>query len=195
MSVYNKTNLLDLIADLKNINQEIQIISTGGTKKMLEQHKIPVTSVEEITEYPSILGGRVKTLHPKIFGGILNRSENNIDQKELMKFNILNIDMVIVDLYPFEETLKQTDKEEEIIEKIDIGGVSLIRAAAKNYKDILVIPGIEEFPRAMRLINEKNGYTDLKDRLLLAQKSFTKTEPAARPPWADRPTASLAIST
>ena len=175
ISVYDKTNLLDLINNLKKTNKKVQIISTGGTKKILEEHKINVTSVEEITEYPSILGGRVKTLHPKIFGGILNRSKNTIDKKELIKYNILNIDMVIVDLYPFEETLKTTDKEEEIIEKIDIGGVSLIRAAAKNYKDILVIPGTEEFPKAIKLINAKNGCSDLNDRLLFAQKSFYKT--------------------
>ena len=175
MSVYEKTYLLDLIKSLKNINNEVQIISTGGTRKILKEHDIPVTSVEEITEYPSILGGRVKTLHPKIFGGILNRSENPIDKEELIKFNILNIDMVIVDLYPFQDTLKKTDKEEEIIEKIDIGGVSLIRAAAKNYKDILVIPGVEEFPKAINLINKKNGFSDLDDRLLFAQKSFNKT--------------------
>ena len=175
VSVYDKTNLLDLITQLKKCNNKVQIISTGGTKKILEEHKITVTSVEEITEYPSILGGRVKTLHPKIFGGILNRSEETTDKKELSKFNILSIDMVIVDLYPFEETLKRTDKEEEIIEKIDIGGVSLIRAAAKNYKDILIIPGVEEFPSAIKLINEKNGCSDLDDRLLFAQKSFRKT--------------------
>ena len=175
MSVYEKTYLLDLIKSLKNINNEVQIISTGGTKKILEDNNIPVTSVEEITEYPSILGGRVKTLHPKIFGGILNRSGNPSDKEELIKFNILNIDMVIVDLYPFQETLKTTKKEEEIIEKIDIGGVSLIRAAAKNYKDVLVIPGVEEFTKAINLINKKNGFSDLDDRLLFAQKSFNKT--------------------
>ena len=135
ISVYNKSEILPIAKLFKKLN--ITIISTGGTQKFLEKHNIPINSVEDITAYPSILGGRVKTLHPKVFGGILSRSDNKSDQMDLDKFNIKAIDMVIVDLYPFQATLMNTQNHKEIIEKIDIGGVSLIRAAAKNYIETL----------------------------------------------------------
>ena len=175
VSVYNKNELLPLINMLFQYNPNLEIVSTGGTQKFLEDHNLPVTAVEEITNYPSILGGRVKTLHPKIFGGILNRSDNNNDHLDLQKFNIPNIDVVVVDLYPFQETLKNTSNHTDIIEKIDIGGVSLIRSAAKNYNDSLVVPAISEFDAIMELIKKTNGYTSLNDRLIFAQKAFKTT--------------------
>ena len=133
VSVFNKEGIDDLCTKLHQNN--VQIISTGGTKKYIEKLDIPVTSVESLTDYPSILGGRVKTLHPKVFGAILSRKENSSDIDDIKKHNISEIDMVIVDLYPFQETVESGKKEQEIIEKIDIGGVSLIRAAAKNFSD------------------------------------------------------------
>ena len=132
ISVFDKVGI-DKIASKLNENK-IQIISTGGTQKYIESLKIPVTGVESLTEYPSILGGRVKTLHPKIFGGILYRDDNRKDLEETNKYDLPKIDLVIVDLYPFEETVKSTDDESEIIEKIDIGGPTLVRSAAKNFK-------------------------------------------------------------
>ena len=136
ISVFNKDGIEEIATKLHN--QNIKIISTGGTKSFIENLGIPVTSVESITDYPSILGGRVKTLHPKIFGGILYRDKQD-DLDEVKRFSIPKIDLVIVDLYPFEDTVKSTNDESEIIEKIDIGGVSLIRAAGKNYKKTLVV--------------------------------------------------------
>tara|TARA_Y100000994_G_C15686061_1_gene439748 strand:- start:17 stop:1540 length:1524 start_codon:yes stop_codon:yes gene_type:complete len=173
ISVYNKstisalTNLLDLY--------NIEIISTGGTKKELEKNGIKVTSVESLTEYPSILGGRVKTLHPKIFGGILKRADNTQDDDDLKKLKIEQIDMVIVDLYPFQETVEAGKNHKEIIEKIDIGGVSLIRAAAKNYNNVLIIPSLIDLHSAIDLIISKNGCTEINDRLIFAKKAFNRT--------------------
>ena len=128
ISVFNKEGVDKLCQDLNK--NDIEIVSTGGTKKYIEKLKIPVTSVESLTNYPSILGGRVKTLHPKVFGGILSRSEEAIDNVDIKQYNLPKIDMVVVDLYPFKETVKSSNDENEIIEKIDIGGVSLIRAGA-----------------------------------------------------------------
>ena len=173
ISVYNKSGILPIASLLDEMG--ITIISTGGTQKFLEKHNIPISPVEKITEYPSILGGRVKTLHPKIFGGILGRSNNQSDQLDLNKFNISSIDMIIIDLYPFQETLINTPNHAEIIEKIDIGGVSLIRAAAKNYQDVFVISCLEDINLAIQLIKEKKGKTTIKDRLLFAQKAFVTT--------------------
>jgi phosphoribosylaminoimidazolecarboxamide formyltransferase/IMP cyclohydrolase len=151
ISVYDKQNLEDI---LKKLNQlSVRFISTGGTKSFIEEKGFKVTSVEDITGYPSILGGRVKTLHPKIFGGILNRSENEEDKKQVESYDITGIDLVIVDLYPFEETVKSGADEQEIIEKIDIGGISLIRAAAKNYNDVIIIPSREQYPALLELLN------------------------------------------
>ena len=131
---------------------DVKIYSTGGTFNFITDLGIPAEKVEDLTSYPSILGGRVKTLHPSVFGGILARRENNDDLEQLSKYKIPEIDLVIVDLYPFEETLKSTDNEEEIIEKIDIGGISLIRAAAKNYNDVLVVSGREQYPDLRSLL-------------------------------------------
>ena len=174
ISAYEKSSLKNLIKTFDKY--QIEIISTGGTKNALEKMGANVKSVESITEYPSILGGRVKTLHPKIFGGILNRPDVKLDQEDLSKFDILDIDMVIIDLYPFQDTVKKHATEDDIIEKIDIGGVSLIRAAAKNYKNVLIIPSIEYYEIANKLIIEKNGFCDLNDRLLFAQRAFSITQ-------------------
>ena len=135
----------------------MKLYSTGGTFSFINELGIPAEKVEDLTTYPSILGGRVKTLHPSVFGGILARRENNDDLEQLTKYKIPEIDLVIVDLYPFEETLKSTDAEEEIIEKIDIGGISLIRAAAKNYNDVLIVSGREQYPELLTLLSSKKG--------------------------------------
>ena len=134
ISVYHKDNLDVIVRKLQQL--QVKIYSTGGTKNFIEELGVPVTAVESLTDYPSIFGGRVKTLHPKVFGGILYRRNEADDRDEAAKYNIPDIDLVIVDLYPFEETLAAGASEEQIIEKIDIGGISLIRAAAKNYKDV-----------------------------------------------------------
>ena len=139
---------------------DIKIFSTGGTFSFINELGIPAEKVEDLTTYPSILGGRVKTLHPSVFGGILARREMAEDLEQLEKYRIPQIDLVIVDLYPFEETLKTVTDNEAIIEKIDIGGISLIRAAAKNYNDVLIISGREQYPGLLALLNERKGYTD-----------------------------------
>ena len=143
ISVFNKDGLDEIIKLLHK--HKVKIISTGGTAEFVRKLKIPVTEVETITNYPSVFGGRVKTLQPQIFGGILNRRDNVDDQKEKTKHKIEDIDLVIVDLYPFEETLASSGSAEEIIEKIDIGGESLIRAAAKNFNDVVVIPSNHQY--------------------------------------------------
>ncbi len=173
ISVYDKSYLSHLVSTFKKY--EVEIISTGGTKKAIENLGANVTSVESITKYPSILGGRVKTLHPNIFGGILNRADIQSDQKDMDQFNIHTIDMVIVDLYPFQEAVEQNADNSEIIEKIDIGGVSLIRAAAKNYKDILIVPSTEHFDLANNLMISNHCCTNIKQRLSFAQKAFNVT--------------------
>ncbi|MCF8298944.1 MAG: bifunctional phosphoribosylaminoimidazolecarboxamide formyltransferase/IMP cyclohydrolase [Saprospiraceae bacterium] len=170
ISVYHKDNLDEIVKKLKKLN--IKIISTGGTFSYIEKLGVEVSSVESITSYPSILGGRVKTLHPKIFGGILTRRENENDNKHLSEYDIPEIDLVIVDLYPFEETVKSTDDESEIIEKIDIGGISLIRAAAKNYKDVIIIPAKEFYEDLNKLLDEKRGFSDIEDRKYFAKQAF-----------------------
>ena len=131
ISVFSKDGLEELVKILDS--KGVQIYSTGGTQKFIENLGISVIPVEELTDYPSILGGRVKTLHPKVFGGILNRRTNQEDKLQLSEYKIPEIDLVVVDLYPFEKTVASGSREEEIIEKIDIGGISLIRAAAKNF--------------------------------------------------------------
>ena len=172
ISVFNKDGIDEIATKLHN--QNIKIISTGGTKSFIENLGIPVTSVESITDYPSILGGRVKTLHPKIFGGILYR-DKQVDLDEVKKFNIPKIDLVIVDLYPFEDTVKSTNDESEIIEKIDIGGVSLIRAAAKNYNKTLVVSSKKNYKEVITYL-EKNKYsTDITFRKKFALKAFNIT--------------------
>ena len=172
ISVFNKDGIKEIATKLHN--QNIKIISTGGTKSFIENLGIPVTSVESITDYPSILGGRVKTLHPKIFGGILYR-DKQVDLDEVKKFSIPKIDLVIVDLYPFEDTVKSTNDESEIIEKIDIGGVSLIRAAAKNYNKTLVVSSKKNYKEVITYL-EKNKYsTDITFRKKFALKAFNIT--------------------
>ena len=168
--MYYKDGLEQVVNKLSELN--IDIYSTGGTKKFIEELGYPVKSVESLTSYPSILGGRVKTLHPKVFGGILARRENDLDIEQLEQYEIPEIDLVIVDLYPFEETVAKTRDEQEIIEKIDIGGISLIRAAAKNYKDVLVVPSSEFYGDLMKLLEEKNGDTDITDRQWFAAQAF-----------------------
>lgn len=170
ISVYNKDGILDIAEKLVKLN--VKIFSTGGTFDYLNSANIPVTAVEEITKYPSIFGGRVKTLHPAIFGGILYRRDNQNDCEELEKFNIPNIDLVIVDLYPFEKTVESRATDSEIIEKIDIGGISLIRAAAKNYKHTVIIPSIDEYQELTELLDNQNGETTLEQRKHFAAKAF-----------------------
>jgi phosphoribosylaminoimidazolecarboxamide formyltransferase/IMP cyclohydrolase len=170
ISVFYKEGLADLVKILYKL--DVKIYSTGGTFSFINDLNIPAEKVEDLTSYPSILGGRVKTLHPSVFGGILARRENPGDLEQLSKYNIPEIDLVIVDLYPFEETVKSVDEEDEIIEKIDIGGISLIRAAAKNYKDVLIVSGREQYPDVLALLEKKKGYTSIIDRRYYAAKAF-----------------------
>lgn len=150
----------------------ISIYSTGGTEKFIKDLGIEVIPVEDVTSYPSILGGRVKTLHPKVFGGILNRQNNAEDAKELEQYEIPQLDIVIVDLYPFEKTVASGAPEQDIIEKIDIGGISLIRAAAKNFEDVICVSSMEDYSEFLQLITEGNGATSLQDRKRFAAKAF-----------------------
>ncbi|MBT3384942.1 MAG: bifunctional phosphoribosylaminoimidazolecarboxamide formyltransferase/IMP cyclohydrolase [Prolixibacteraceae bacterium] len=170
VSVFHKENLDLIIRRLNELN--VKILSTGGTKNFIESLGVEVTSVESLTGYPSILGGRVKTLHPKVFGGILSRRENQGDVSQLTEYEIPEIDLVIVDLYPFEDTVNSGAVEQEIIEKIDIGGISLIRAAAKNFKDVVIVPSQKEYKTLLELLNEKNGESSLADRKWFAGRSF-----------------------
>ena len=170
ISVYNKEGLAPIVEKLNQ--QGVKIYSTGGTQKFINDLGINVVPAEEITEYPSILGGRVKTLHPKIFGGILNRQDNTQDVEEMDTFSIPQIDAVIVDLYPFEKTVASGASDEDIIEKIDIGGISLIRAAAKNYKDVICVSSVEDYAEFLELISIDNGDVSIEDRKRFATKSF-----------------------
>ena len=170
ISVYNKEGLAPIVEKLNQ--QGVKIYSTGGTQKFINDLGISVVPAEEITEYPSILGGRVKTLHPKIFGGILNRQDNTQDVEEMDAFSIPQIDAVIVDLYPFEKTVASGASDEDIIEKIDIGGISLIRAAAKNYKDVICVSSVEDYAEFLELISIDNGDVSIEDRKRFATKSF-----------------------
>ncbi|HZW62501.1 MAG TPA: bifunctional phosphoribosylaminoimidazolecarboxamide formyltransferase/IMP cyclohydrolase [Flavobacteriaceae bacterium] len=170
ISVFNKEGLEPLVKQLKKTG--VTIYSTGGTQTFINNLGIDVVPVEEITSYPSILGGRVKTLHPKVFGGILNRQDNKSDVAELASFEIPQIDLVIVDLYPFEKTVASGATAEEIIEKIDIGGISLIRAAAKNYKDVVCVSSVHDYEEFLNLLVSKHGETSLDDRKHFATKAF-----------------------
>lgn len=170
ISVFSKEGLESIARKLHEKN--VIIYSTGGTEKFINNLGIPVVPVEEVTSYPSILGGRVKTLHPKIFGGILNRQENENDIQEMIDFEIPQIDLVIVDLYPFEKTVASGGSEAEIIEKIDVGGISLIRAAAKNFKDTIIVASVNEYSTLLDLISNQNCATTLQQRKLLATKAF-----------------------
>lgn len=170
ISVYYKDNLEPLIHQLHA--DGVKFYSTGGTEKFIRDLGIDVIAVEELTGYPSILGGRVKTLHPKVFGGILNRRENKEDKNQIGEYEIPEIDLVIVDLYPFEETVKSGAKEEDIIEKIDIGGISLIRAAAKNYNDVVIIASKNDYLTLSDILTENGGYTMLSHRKSFARQAF-----------------------
>ena len=170
ISVFNKDGLEPIAKKLNTLG--VKIYSTGGTELFLKKIGIPVLRVEDVTGYPSILGGRVKTLHPKIFGGILNRNDNNNDVTDLENFKIPNIDVVIVDLYPFEETVKSNDTEQNIIEKIDIGGISLIRAAAKNFKDVMCISSKNDYSDFLEILNNKGGEVNLESRKDFASRAF-----------------------
>jgi len=170
ISVFYKEGIDDFAKKLVNLG--VKIYSTGGTQSFLEKKDIPVTAVESLTSYPSILGGRVKTLHPKVFGGILARRETETDVHELTEYEIPEIDLVIVDLYPFEETVAAGENETEIIEKIDIGGIALIRAAAKNFKDVLVVSHKSQYADLLKILSENNGYTDIETRKAFAREAF-----------------------
>ena len=173
ISVFYKEGLEPVVRKLSELN--VEIFSTGGTADFIRNCGVEVTDVEEITDYPSILGGRVKTLHPKIFGGILARRGNLEDIQHLEEFGIPEIDLIIVDLYPFEETLRTTADEQLIIEKIDIGGISLIRAAAKNYKDTFIVASRDHYPDLLELLNQRNGATSLEERKHHAAVAFAIT--------------------
>ena len=170
ISVYHKDNLDEIVQLLGENN--VKIYSTGGTYDYIKNLGIDAITVESLTDYPSILGGRVKTLHPKIFGGILGRRNYEDDKLQLKEYDIPEIDLVIVDLYPFEETVASGKNENEIIEKIDIGGISLIRAAAKNFNDVLVVPSSDYYEDLITLLKEKNGQTELSDRRIFASHAF-----------------------
>ena len=170
ISVYHKKRLDEIVERLDRLN--IKIYSTGGTYVFIRKMGVEAETVESLTSYPSILGGRVKTLHPRVFGGILGRRENENDMKQFTEYGIPEIDLVIVDLYPFEETVASTDNEAEIIEKIDIGGISLIRAAAKNYKDVIIVPSFDRYDDLIKLLDEKNGSSDIEDRKYFATQAF-----------------------
>src|ERR1044071_1626754 len=159
ISVFYKDGLESIVRLLSDLG--VTIYSTGGTQKFIEDLDLPVIPVEKLTSYPSILGGRVKTLHPSVFGGILGRRDNETDVKEMQQYDIPEIDLVIVDLYPFEETVASTNDEKLIIEKIDIGGPSMIRGAAKNFKDVNVIASKSDYPDLKKILKDKDGETTL----------------------------------
>lgn len=170
VSVFHKDGLDAL---LKKLHEEgVKFLSTGGTQAFIESLGYPCQAVEEVTTYPSILGGRVKTLHPKIFGGILGRRGLAEDEAQMRQYDIPAIDLVIVDLYPFEDTVASGACEADIIEKIDIGGISLIRAGAKNFKDVVIVPSKAEYAPLLELLQQKGARTDIEDRRWFATRAF-----------------------
>ncbi len=171
VSVYHKDGLDDLLQMLHQ--NGTRLLSTGGTHAHIESIGLPCQRVEDLTTYPSILGGRVKTLHPKVFGGILGRRELLEDQAEMTKYAIPPIDLVIVDLYPFEETVNNGASEADIIEKIDIGGISLIRAAAKNFHDVVIIPSRDDYATLTDILRLRGAKTSLEERRALALRAFS----------------------
>ncbi len=173
ISVFYKDNLAPIVNFLDT--QGVKIYSTGGTQNFIEELGVQVMAVESVTSYPSIFGGRVKTLHPKIFGGILYRRDNQEDISQSIQYEIPTIDLVIVDLYPFEETVSKGASQEDVIEKIDIGGISLIRAAAKNFQDVLIVSSREQYGELLDLMQEKNGVSSLAERKKFAAKAFDIT--------------------
>jgi phosphoribosylaminoimidazolecarboxamide formyltransferase/IMP cyclohydrolase len=170
ISVFHKDNLQPIIEVLHQHN--VQLFSTGGTHKFIEENGAPCTKVEDITGYPSILGGRVKTLHPKVFGGILSRRDQDSDLDQMLEYQIPAIDLVVVDLYPFEATVAAGANDHEIIEKIDIGGISLIRAAAKNSRDVLVVSSMEQYEEVLQLLREQQCESTHQQRQLYAARAF-----------------------
>ena len=171
VSVFHKDGLDELLAKLNA--EGVKFLSTGGTQKFIESLGYECEKVEDVTTYPSILGGRVKTLHPKIFGGILARRDNEGDQLQMAEYEIPSIDLVIVDLYPFEQTVADaSSSEQDIIEKIDIGGISLIRAGAKNFKDVVIVPSKAEYGVLLDILNKKGAETDIEDRRMFATRAF-----------------------
>ncbi|AUC85375.1 bifunctional phosphoribosylaminoimidazolecarboxamide formyltransferase/IMP cyclohydrolase PurH [Polaribacter sp. ALD11] len=170
ISVFHKDGLAPIVRKLDELN--VTIYSTGGTEKFIKELGINVVPVEDVTSYPSILGGRVKTLHPKVFGGILNRQDHAGDVAELAEYNIPQIDLVIVDLYPFEKTVASGASEEAIVEKIDIGGISLIRASAKNFKDTFTVSSMDQYDGFLSILSENKGETTIAQRKKFAAKSF-----------------------
>lgn len=170
ISVFSKDGLEPIIKKLGQLG--VKIYSTGGTQTFIEGLGVEVIPVEDVTAFPEILGGRVKTLHPKIFGGILNRQDTPKDQEQLKEFDIPQIDLVIVDLYPFEKTLQSGASHQEIIEKIDIGGISLIRAAAKNFNDVVCVSSVEDYSTLLQILNENEGKTTLEQRKYFATQGF-----------------------
>ena len=170
VSVFHKDGLDELLATL--YEEGVQFLSTGGTQKFIESLGDECEKVEDVTTYPSILGGRVKTLHPKIFGGILARRDNEGDQEQMKEYEIPSIDLVIVDLYPFEQTVASGASDADIIEKIDIGGISLIRAGAKNFKDVVIVPSKAEYSVLLDILKKKGAETDIEDRKMFAERAF-----------------------
>ena len=170
ISVFHKDGLDEIISKLHQ--EGVKLISTGGTQRFIESLGIPCQPVEELTGYPSILGGRVKTLHPKIFGGILARREEENDMAQMVSYDIPEIDLVIVDLYPFEDTVKSGADDADIIEKIDIGGISLIRAGAKNFKDSVIVASKDQYKPLLDILNERGAETTLEERRWFAKEAF-----------------------
>lgn len=170
VSVFHKDGLEEILRTLDA--QGVELLSTGGTQTFIESLGIPCRKVEDITGYPSILGGRVKTLHPKVFGGILGRRDNEEDKQQMTGYDIPGIDLVIVDLYPFEATVSSGASEEDIIEKIDIGGISLIRAAAKNFRDVIIVPSKAEYLPLLELLKKNGAQSDIEERKWFATRAF-----------------------
>ena len=170
VSVFHKDGLDQILAELHK--DGVQFLSTGGTQSFIESLGYPCQAVEDLTTYPSILGGRVKTLHPKVFGGILGRRALEEDQAQMKKYEIPEIDLVIVDLYPFEATVASGASAADIIEKIDIGGISLIRAAAKNFNDVVIIPSKAEYADFLNILKENGAQTTLAQRQMFTTRAF-----------------------
>ena len=170
VSVFHKDGLEELLAKLHE--EGVQFLSTGGTQQFIESLGYPCQKVEDVTTYPSILGGRVKTLHPKIFGGILGRRELADDQAQMQQYEIPEIDLVIVDLYPFEQTVASGASDADIIEKIAIGGISLIRAGAKNFNDVVIVPSKAEYKPLLDIVTKNGAQTELEDRRWFATRAF-----------------------
>lgn len=170
VSVFHKDGLETLLAKLNS--EGVHFLSTGGTQEFIESLGYECQTVESVTSYPSILGGRVKTLHPKVFGGILARRDNESDQEQMQQYEIPAIDLVIVDLYPFEQTVADGAADADIIEKIDIGGISLIRAGAKNFKDVVIVPSKAEYGILQDILDKNGAQTTFEERKLFAARAF-----------------------